>query len=149
MTCKKFVTMARDWFEQQNEERERWGKRHGFTKEDSTWLGGLIDYPGLGDRLPTPEPLEEPSFPSPNPPTPNPVLVKLWTNFSGHLEALEFAPPLWEDLSAAVNEWLLNPFCEDEDGPRYTRSAGLQGIPHGLYSCAHDAHARPGLRGKR
>ena len=83
------------WSQRQNEERLRWAKRQGFTMEDAILRYGLIDFPGLGDR-----------FPSPEPPARNPVRVKLWENFLGQLEGLEIVPSLWNGLPDAARRWL-------------------------------------------
>ena len=84
-----------EWTQGQNEERLRWAERHGFTMKDATLRFGVIDFPGLGDCLPSPEP-----------PVRDPVRVKLWEDFLSQLEGLKIVPSLWIGLPDAARRWL-------------------------------------------
>ena len=87
-------SFSRKWTQRQNEKRLLWAKRHGFELKDATFCYGVVDFPGLGPRDPSPEP-----------PAHNPVMVKLWEDFLGQLEGLEIVPSLWNGLPDAVRRW--------------------------------------------
>ena len=115
----EIVTATQDWFQHKNEARLRWAHRHGFTLGDVTLRDGLIDFPGLGNRSPSPDPGGETSEGAPHPFVPDATAVKLWKDFLSQLEALDHVPSFWSELTREVRDWIDHP-SEEATADLYT-----------------------------